>query len=580
MKKFLSYLLVLCMLLPSLALADGGDDAQYAIVYSPGLTDRLNLRTAPSQDADTQGRYYTGTVVRVNEKGEEWSSVYIGQTAIQYGYMKNEYLVFFDSEQDLYFGHPGHGYETDIFRATLKINAPLYNTYIHPGEPVARNQSAWPYIVLGDVNDDWLHVKNGTESYFVKRQDVENRSTYGLAVVVSDRAEDRLNLRAAPQKDSRVIGKVYAGTLMSVQQVTNGFAQITMVGEGRNCGVPMSEEQNQYLTCYVDADYLRWGYRSDLLGVDSFLPVAQARWTAATYQMNNANAIAGTLSQGMRMQVLGMQGNGNYLYVDLGETAPVLIKASDVRMLKETAQDGLPVLGYGIVAHAEEVYQQYGLVPYYADCSENRSIYGCNMGDTVEVLGLGEEWAQIRYWSTEGFIPRKYLDLYLMEDIQFAFEQDEPLGLATYVCGEGESLTLRWEDGRHVTYGENAGAYTLYIPPEASVTMQGGKIGPAEMEDAFIHPDEPVFMGSGRYLSGRQFMSRRGWGYMLRPLDAEKEAWYAISTFDAEQQGLAPQKIKVEEAAFYDPDTLCVYVEDGEFLEFHNCIVEIYYGNG
>ena len=74
MRKMLSIMLILCMLLPFWAAADSSDD-MYALVYNPGLSDRLNLREKPSEDADSMGRYYTGTVVRVDKKGEEWSSV-------------------------------------------------------------------------------------------------------------------------------------------------------------------------------------------------------------------------------------------------------------------------------------------------------------------------------------------------------------------------------------------------------------------------------------------------------------------------------------------------------------------------
>lgn len=82
-------LCALLALLPALALAqsaviDNGSD--------PGS--RLNLRSAPSRDAQTVGRFVSGTRVEIlSDAGDGWSQVRIGggQNTVT-GYMMTQYL--------------------------------------------------------------------------------------------------------------------------------------------------------------------------------------------------------------------------------------------------------------------------------------------------------------------------------------------------------------------------------------------------------------------------------------------------------------------------------------------------------
>ena len=68
MKKLLCALLLLSLLLTCCAaLADGGALAPGSIAYvnNPNPTDRLNLRTKPSAQSVSLGKYYNGTWVTV-----------------------------------------------------------------------------------------------------------------------------------------------------------------------------------------------------------------------------------------------------------------------------------------------------------------------------------------------------------------------------------------------------------------------------------------------------------------------------------------------------------------------------------
>ena len=89
MRKRCFLLVCALLLLPAFALAqsaviDNGSD--------PGS--RLNLRSAPSRDAQTLGRFVSGTRVEIlSDAGDGWSQVRIGggQNAVT-GYMMTQYL--------------------------------------------------------------------------------------------------------------------------------------------------------------------------------------------------------------------------------------------------------------------------------------------------------------------------------------------------------------------------------------------------------------------------------------------------------------------------------------------------------
>lgn len=65
------------------------------IVVNPNMTDRLNLRQEPDGRSPSFGKYYTGTVVHVQDSANGWSYVNVGTEG---GYMKNDYLVSYTDE--------------------------------------------------------------------------------------------------------------------------------------------------------------------------------------------------------------------------------------------------------------------------------------------------------------------------------------------------------------------------------------------------------------------------------------------------------------------------------------------------
>lgn len=68
------------------------DSAGWAVVNNPNLKDRLNLRTKASKQADSYGKFYNGTPVRVLKVSGDWCQVQIGSNGPT-GWMVKQYLA-------------------------------------------------------------------------------------------------------------------------------------------------------------------------------------------------------------------------------------------------------------------------------------------------------------------------------------------------------------------------------------------------------------------------------------------------------------------------------------------------------
>ena len=88
MKRILLALLVALMLLPCAALA------QSAVINNGSdPSSRLNMRSAPSRDAQAIGKFVSGTRVKIlADAGDGWAQVRIGGESGITGYMMREYL--------------------------------------------------------------------------------------------------------------------------------------------------------------------------------------------------------------------------------------------------------------------------------------------------------------------------------------------------------------------------------------------------------------------------------------------------------------------------------------------------------
>ena len=75
------------------ALKKALDSAGWAAVNNPNPKDRLHLRVKPDKNADSLGKFYNGTPLRILETKGDWCRVAIGRDGLE-GWMMKQYLAF------------------------------------------------------------------------------------------------------------------------------------------------------------------------------------------------------------------------------------------------------------------------------------------------------------------------------------------------------------------------------------------------------------------------------------------------------------------------------------------------------
>ena len=134
------------------------DTKGYALVKSDVATNRLNLRTAPSKDAASIGKYYSGTPVRILSEEDEWCKVSVFGVE---GYFMRKYLAFDQAMLSVpryflskYIKDDQRGSGIPVYQkpdTQSGVNGTL------PGDGGA----GYSTEILGVAGDDWYHVVCG-----------------------------------------------------------------------------------------------------------------------------------------------------------------------------------------------------------------------------------------------------------------------------------------------------------------------------------------------------------------------------------------------------------------------------------
>lgn len=129
--------------------------AGYALVSNPYPADRLHLRAEPDMKAESKGKYYNGTPVKIEEDLGDWARVTVAGVE---GYMMKQYLAAGDDMLGVLSAFPA------LFVKESLAGEPL-NLYTAPdGESAVagisydRGSGRAYIIVIGIVGEDWVHV--------------------------------------------------------------------------------------------------------------------------------------------------------------------------------------------------------------------------------------------------------------------------------------------------------------------------------------------------------------------------------------------------------------------------------------
>ena len=137
----------------------------------------LNIRSEASEESDVVGKFYTGNVGTIVEKGEQWSLVSSGNA---YGYVNNDYLLFGDDAED---------YIENNCDRVAKVTAETLNVRAEDStdsEVVSLSDEGDAFTVLEQVGD-WVKVAASEDSVgYVAKDYVYVDYVYETAVTIEE----------------------------------------------------------------------------------------------------------------------------------------------------------------------------------------------------------------------------------------------------------------------------------------------------------------------------------------------------------------------------------------------------------
>ena len=357
-----------------------------AVVNNPDSNDRLNLRTNPSPDAPTLGKYYNGTYLEVlsNEKNG-WVKVSIFDLE---GYMMAKFLVY---PEQLEVGSStvpsvkinnigGTGLNLRKAQSTDSSSLGLYS-----------NEST---VRVFGVSETWCHVQteDGNVGFMLREQlspVLEYQKSSNSAVVNNPDSNDRLNLRTNPSPDAPTLGKYYNGTYLEVlSNEKNGWVKVSIFD----------------LEGYMMAKFLVY---PEQLEVGSS--------TVPSVKINNIGGTGLNLrkAQSTDSSSLGLYSNESTVRVfGVSETwCHVQTEDGNVGfMLREQLS---PVLEYQKSSNSAVVNNpnSIGRLNLRTKPSQEAPSLGkYYSGTSVEVLSGDENgWTKVRFHTLEGYMMTKYL---------------------------------------------------------------------------------------------------------------------------------------------------------------------------
>lgn len=129
------------------------DQNGWAKVNNPNPKDRLHLRAKPNRNADSLGKFYNGTPVRVLERRGEWVKVQVAHLS---GWMMRQYLAFGADANQV---QPAFAQMMGL-ESLEGQEVPLYTRPDEKSPVTARRAIIYSqrYWIIGVVEEDWFFV--------------------------------------------------------------------------------------------------------------------------------------------------------------------------------------------------------------------------------------------------------------------------------------------------------------------------------------------------------------------------------------------------------------------------------------
>ena len=389
-KKLVALLCALCLAAAAMpaALADPWGIYDYAVVYG---TSSLNLRGGPSSSDVWLGSVPEGGWVGLTGDSGNWYSVYV-PSLNQYGYMSKNYLKT---------SSHGTGINTGVVKnpnPSSFLNLRQYPGYDAPVLGIFYNGSVFTVL---SYNGGWYQVQiNGQTGYFREEFVQINGYSGGETAYIHTGNGGKLNLRSAPTySGSSIIGQYPNGTPVTV--LLRGRAQ---------AGSTFCKVSIQGSVGYVDAAFLSSGSYPPGPYNPPTPPQPVSHGTAVvnnprSKQMLNLRALPSTSAK-----VIAQYKNGvKFQVIEPGEkwckvygSASGNIGYMMTKYLKLSGVSNHPT---------KTVHNGGSYVNLRSKPSKNSGTVYLQVpsGATVTILTPGDQWTQVRYKKTTGYMMTQFL---------------------------------------------------------------------------------------------------------------------------------------------------------------------------
>ncbi|MBR3109281.1 MAG: SH3 domain-containing protein [Clostridia bacterium] len=634
MKRVYTVLLALCITVAAVfgALAgeysedDWDDDSTgyLAVVANPILSDRLNLREKPDINSKSLGRFYSGTPVYVTETehvwdshGREWAQVdmlanFEAGVSLT-GWMLKEYLmpmnVNFEAPQLFY-------------RASASPQTNLLEEPRNSADVVAMVGNGEIYL-LGDIGDDWrLAANQAGEVGYIRTSRIRN-TRFEVKQAYLFPADGGGYVPVYWDKEmTKVCAKMYPGASVKIVDYSKnkGWAVVESFGVAYELknewvwqadinGYVRTEDVTVFIQPWQAEVNLRTGKaKTDIELDDATIPagasVAVAGETKTQYQI-----VYGDPASGWHVSAL----------VPMAQIALTAFSAT----IHGPAALGFALLPKNDIAPDNEIDTLISVVPFPGDAWQEGEPYtSYRLAEIIgEVERDGVAYWQLRNQDSGNFYYEKskceallYADMDnsqgVVRDVSGTWTATKAeQGLWYYALEPGQEglLTLKKPDGTVVEYElyqemPNETTYAFFLEAGEQVTAQGeGELRPLLPSQAPMvlpqHPgnfeeNETIFEGSGRFYCDTQIPNVVNYfTLIIRPLPGSTDSYAAVSTIfgDADSTELIhffpvsedgwEHEGKVSENEFAWEEYNCILFP-GMFLEVHNCVISVFFGNG
>ncbi len=190
--------------------------------------DSLRVRTEPSMDASTVSYLLEGTQVEVHEDLGDWFQISWGSCS---GYVSAEFLVYTPAVSTT--STPAAPPPvTDAAGQTGVVTATGVNFRSAPGtdSSVLTVIDEGAEMVIMDVSNGWCEMEwNGQQGYV----NADYVAVDGIPLVDPQGiiTGDCVNVRSAPSTDSGIVTKVYAGALVDLLSLEDGWYAVSCQGK-------------------------------------------------------------------------------------------------------------------------------------------------------------------------------------------------------------------------------------------------------------------------------------------------------------------------------------------------------------